>query len=142
KHWRQHDLVANHEAIDVAVVSIELPAPRRICGGLAKNADPVVELAEFVGQAGQLGEMLVELHCIAGRFKSALPQAGSQNAKSEFTLLVAKLGKAEPVAHQIAMDIAPGPPRFTIDVKLHRSALVAIEGIQEGTRGIDYRLYR
>ena len=96
-------------------------------GGLAKNADPVIELAEFVGQAGQLGEMRVEPHRIAGRFKSAHPQAGTQNAKSEFTLLVAKLGEAEPVAHQIAMNIAPGPPCFAIDLKVHCRALVAVE---------------
>src|SRR6185312_10384487 len=99
-------------------------------------------LAEFVGQAGHLGEMLVELHRISSRFKSAHAQAGPQNAKSEFTLPVAKLGEAEPVAHQIAMDIAPGPPRFTVDVKVHRRALVAVERLQERAGGIDDRLCR
>src|SRR4051812_19744499 len=46
QHRRQHDLVIHYHAIDVAVMSIELPAPRRGRLRLTENADPVEELAE------------------------------------------------------------------------------------------------
>ena len=106
-----------HEAVDVAMVTVELPAPGLSAGWLAEKADPVKKLAEFHGQSGQLGELLVELHRFACRFIGAHAQAGAQNAKSELALLFDKLDEAEPVAHQIAMNIAPGPPDLAIDVK-------------------------
>ena len=105
-----------------------------VYGGLAKNADPVIELAEFLGQPGEFGEMRVQPHRVAGGFKGAHPQAGTQNAKSEFTLLFAQICEAKSMTHQIAMDIAPGPPNLAIDIEADRRALLWIKRIQERTR--------
>ena len=71
------------------MVSVELPTPRFIRRGLAKNTDPVIELTELSWQSGEFSEMFVEFHGIARGFIGALANAGAQHAIGEFALLVA-----------------------------------------------------
>src|ERR1700730_9280841 len=63
---RQHQLVPEHEAIDVEVVAVDLPSPRLARRGRAEDAYPIEPLAIFVGLAGDLESVLVELHDVSG----------------------------------------------------------------------------
>ena len=139
---RHHQLVAQQEAIDVAVVPVELPAPWLVRGGLAEYADPIVELAEFLGQLGEFGQMLIESHGVAGSLIRARTDARAQNVIREFALQLAQFGETKPVTHQIAMDIAPGPPHLVVDVEADRFTLYWIERRQEHLSGIDHWLNR
>src|SRR5580704_3370495 len=44
----QHKLIAEHEAIEVEVMTVDLPAPRLVRGRLAEEADPVEPFAVFL----------------------------------------------------------------------------------------------
>src|SRR6516162_8011691 len=51
---RQDELIAQHEAIDIEMMAVNLPAPGLVRGGHAKDADPIEPLAVFLGLPGDL----------------------------------------------------------------------------------------
>src|SRR5437762_11759922 len=62
----QHELIAEHEAIEVQVMSVDLPTPRRVRRWRAEDADPVEPFAIFLGLAGNFECVLVEPHDVSG----------------------------------------------------------------------------
>src|SRR5207302_1889314 len=65
KHWCHHQLIAEHEAVQVQVMAVELPAPRSVQRWSAEETDPVQPFTVLVGLVGQLLDRFVELHHIA-----------------------------------------------------------------------------
>ena len=63
---RLYELVAEHEAIDVEVMAVNLPAPRLLRRWRAEDAEPIEPLAVFLRLAGDFEGMLVEAHDVAG----------------------------------------------------------------------------
>ena len=64
--WRDDDLVAEHEAVQVQVVAVDLPAPRLALGRRAEDADPVQPLAILLPPLGDLADRVVQPHDVAG----------------------------------------------------------------------------
>src|SRR5262249_39561511 len=136
KHWRQHHLVSKHEAIDVAVVPVKLKTPWHVHRRPAEYADPVIKFTELLRQAGELAKMLIKPHDIARCFIGACANTRAKYTVCQLALVVAQLCHAEPMPHQIAMDVAPGPPDLAVDIKQNGRALFCVERQQELICGV------
>ena len=113
-----------------------------LADGSPKDADPVKELTELLRQAGHFGERFVEPHGVARGLVGARADTRAQHAVGKLALLVGKLGHAKAVTHQIAVDVAPGPPDFAVDREAHGRALRGVERGEECLCRIDQRLGR
>ncbi len=65
EHRRHHHLVTEHEAIEVQVVAIDLPAPWLVRRRCAKHTQPVHSFAILVPATGNFADRMVEPHDIA-----------------------------------------------------------------------------
>src|SRR5882672_9047483 len=110
---------------------VELPAPGRVRRRIAENAYPVKKFTELLGQSGEFGKRFIELHRIARGLIGAFTETAPHEGKGQRALSLAQLGKAKPMAHEIAMDVAPGSPHLALNVETHRRALRRIERRQE-----------
>src|SRR5260370_26274688 len=88
-------------------MTFELPAPGLGRRRRAEDAEPVVPLAVFLGESGELASMLVQLHHVARGLESAGAQHAAHQCKCSLALRGSKLVEAQAVAHQERMHIGP-----------------------------------
>src|SRR6516164_629542 len=114
KHWfgahetgRQNELIAEDEAVDIQMMAVDLPSPGLLWRRRPEDADPIEPLAVFLSLAGNLEDVLVEAHDVAG---SAIPRGAHgflQQSERAFTLATIKVGQAHTVTHQPRVNVRP-----------------------------------
>src|SRR5207248_4339652 len=100
EHRRDHDLIADDEAIDDQVVTIDLPSPGLLLRWLTEQTDEVDPLAVLGPTAGDFSNSVVEPHDVARRAKAAGAQSMLEQPQRSVTLLVLEVLQQQPVAHQ------------------------------------------
>src|SRR5439155_22745217 len=125
------DLIAEDEAIDDEVVSVDLPAPRPVERRYSHHAEPVEPLAVLGLAPRDRQDEVVEPHDVARRPESVRAQALPQQGERPLALRRAHLVEREAVAHEIGMDVAPPPPRVALQREERALPLGLAQGIDE-----------
>src|SRR5260370_26426916 len=115
-------------------MAVELPAPGLGRRRRAEDAEPVVPLAVFLGESGELASMLVQLHHVALGLEYAGAQHAAHQCKCSLALRGSKLVEAQAVAHQERMHIGPRTPCVALDMERDLTPLSRIERRQQIAR--------
>src|SRR5262245_35909719 len=135
-----HDqLVAEHEAINVEVMTVDLPAPRLAGRWGAKKAEPVEPFPVFLGLAGDLKGVSIEPHDVAGALVSRCAHGLTHEPERGPALIMPEIGEADPVPHQPGMYIRPFSPCRVVDSKARRLALLRGQSGEQGSSRLHHR---
>ncbi len=134
---REHELVAEHEAVQVDVVPVELPAPGLGRRGRAEDAEEVDPLAVLVRRAGDLADREVEAHAVARALVAGFAHAGVHERQRRVALRLAQVFQHEAVAEHERADVEPLLPLDGVDVEADRLALLRAERREEGSARVD-----
>src|SRR6266850_530810 len=136
EHRGHHDLIAEDEAVDDEVVSVDLPAPRPVERRDAHHAEPVEPLAVLGLAARDRQDEVVEPHDVARRLESVRAQALPPHGERPLALRRAQLVERDAVAHEKGMDVAPSPPRVALQRKERALSLRLTQRIHERAAGV------
>jgi hypothetical protein len=103
-------VVAEHEAVDVQVMTVELPAPGLVRRRRAEDRDEVVPLAELGRAGGEDSQQAVDPHDVARLVEPSRRQRRPDHVESEPALLRAEVAQHEPMTEHVRVGVEPGPP--------------------------------
>src|SRR5205807_3361324 len=89
-------VVAEHEAVDVQVMTVELPAPGLVRRRRAEDRDEVVPLAELGRAGGEDSQQAVDPHDVARLAEPSRRQRRPDHVESEPALLELRLPSMSP----------------------------------------------
>jgi hypothetical protein len=139
---RHRHLTAEHEKIDVQMMTVDLPAPGLFFGGCAHDAEPIQILAELVELASHFHDGLVKPHDVPRGLKSLGAEAFFEQSQRVIKLAVGHGKQRHTVAHDRAVDIAPQAPFGRVDGEERVAALLGIERGEKRFSGFADRLRR
>src|SRR5690242_866867 len=112
---RKHDLIAQHKAIHVEMMPVNLPAPRHGIGRNAENADEIIPFAVLFRPARQFEQVVAEFHDVASRLVAAFAQTFAKQSQNRFALWWRHLLQTDAMTEQKRMCVTPSAPFDAID---------------------------
>src|SRR4029077_18743671 len=139
---RHHQLVAEHEAVDVEMMTVDLPAPRLARRRGTKDADPIEPFPVFLGLAGDFKGVSVEPHDVTRALVSRRAHGLLHEPERGLALIMPEIRKADAVPHQPRVDIRPFSPCRVVDRKARRLALLRDQLGEQGSSRPPHRRCR